>query len=418
MIPRGSGYLFANFLNVHCNNSVSSAVCMSRRLGWILRDNSSINLKNNFRLLSQTKSRQEGKKKPSVETSVKSNSEDLDQTQIKEVIQNADQIYYQCLERYYNNTILEEQLILQYKHDDYHGEEELDKEIERLNTQCQPVNLVESLFSVDKKRIPTFPNGKVVPLMVEDRDYISQDKATSEIYLSEYRRANFLDPSYIGGGHLKVESELPIPKLEVAIPKLPKPLNDVPKIEHISLTMPFNDEKTNDISYLKAKTLLCLISGINAGPCVFKEKSTREYVDAEEILVGAKTVLSGPDLYSFLDKTVRIVMPNIANWDGLTPIAGQTPGSIYFMVPAEYVLFYPDIYSIRNHISELFDLHVVVYTSAPCVNTAATILSAFQFPFIDNKKYENYSMVPSSITNPTIFRGGHLYELSLSSSDP
>lgn len=325
-----------------------------------------------------------------------------------EVLEYAHDLYYPRFERYFNNTVVEEQLILNYDHDDFHGDAELDKEIQRVEMKATPNRLIERLYTVDSHRIPTYPGGKVTTMLLEDRSYIEIERLNRD--LPRFRRGNFLDPSYLGGGHLVVRNEMPLPKME-HIPKLPRILRDLPRIEHIFLVMPFHEDQGQDqLRCTRAKSLLYLISGVNVAEFTYKDRANSETLDCQGKTTGARTIIAGPEAYSFLDKTVNIVMPNIFEWDGLAPFPGPVPGSLCFMIPAMYTIFYPDIYSIRSSFSELFDLHVIIKTTTQSANSAATLLSAFQFPFINNIRYSHISEIPSSVTNPKVFPGSYLHE--------
>lgn len=334
--------------------------------------------------------------------------------EISETIKYADDLYYPRLERYFNDTLLEEQLILNYDHSDFYGEEELNKEIQRVKSKSKPEKLIERLYTVDVCRIPTYPGGKVTTALLEDRSYMSIIKRNKD--LPKYKRGNFLDPSYLGGGHLKIRNEMPPPKIDYP-PKLPRVLQDIPRIEHLFLLMLMKNNAEDPVKLIRAKMLLYLISGVKVGNCTYKEKTERRSPGAKSRIVGARTTITGPEAYSFIDKTINIVMPNMHQWDGLTPFSGPLPGSLSFMIPSRYVVFYPDVYSIRDEFPEFFDLHVIIQTSAPCVNSTATLLSAFQFPFVNNVKYAHLNENSDSLTNPIPLRGNYVYELTTDQCD-
>ena len=67
--------------------------------------------------------------------------------------------------------------------------------------------------------------------------------------------------------------------------------------------------------------------------------------------VGAKTTLSGPAAYEFVDKLVHLVLPKIKDWPGVKASTGDRAGNLSLGLNPEWMAFFPELeynYAVSN----------------------------------------------------------------------
>ena len=85
-------------------------------------------------------------------------------------------------------------------------------------------------------------------------------------------------------------------------------------------------------------------------------------------------------MFTFLDKMTQCVLPRLREWNGINP-SGNDQGAIAFTLPSSSIGYFPDIEPHFDSYPRLFDVDVLIYTTARSDRETILCLSGLQLPF-------------------------------------
>ena len=155
-----------------------------------------------------------------------------------------------------------------------------------------------------------------------------------------------------------------------------KNINEVPKINKITLNMGLGDVKDNSKSFNIALDELEVIAGQK--PVATKaKKAISNFKVREGMKVGATVTLRGNKMYEFLDRLISIALPRVRDFRGVSDKSFDGRGN-YSMGIKEQLIFpeisYDKIDKIRG-----FDINII--TTAKTDAEALELLRALGMPF-------------------------------------
>jgi len=175
--------------------------------------------------------------------------------------------------------------------------------------------------------------------------------------------------------NLKTAYKKSIPKLKESL----KVKNDfaVPKIKKVVINVgvgrTLKDQKLLDSIIEDVKRI--------AGQAPVKtlaKKSIAGFKIRENQVVGLMVTLRGNRMYDFLEKLVKIALPRVRDFKGLSPKSFDGRGN-YSIGIKEQIVF-PE--TSREHIEQSFGLEVNIQTTANNDKDAEVLLQSLGFPFI------------------------------------
>ncbi len=151
---------------------------------------------------------------------------------------------------------------------------------------------------------------------------------------------------------------------------------EVPKLDKIVLNMGVGDA-TTDSKYLDAALKeLEVIAGQK--PVITKaKKSIAGFKLREGNKIGCKVTLRGEKMYIFLDKLVRIALPRVRDFRGIS--RGSFDGRGNYTLGVKEQLIFPEVD--YDTIVKIRGLDVVIVTTAKSNEEALELLSGFGLPF-------------------------------------
>lgn len=151
---------------------------------------------------------------------------------------------------------------------------------------------------------------------------------------------------------------------------------EVPKLEKIVLNMGVGDA-TTDSKYLDAALKeLEVIAGQK--PVITKaKKSIAGFKLREGNKIGCKVTLRGERMYIFLEKLVKIALPRVRDFRGIS--RGSFDGRGNYTLGIKEQLIFPEVD--YDAIVKIRGLDVVIVTTAKTNEEALELLSGFGLPF-------------------------------------
>lgn len=149
-----------------------------------------------------------------------------------------------------------------------------------------------------------------------------------------------------------------------------------PKLEKIVINIGVGDATTNSKLLDAAVNELELITG--AKPVVTKaKKSIAGFKLREGQAIGCKVTLRGEKMYTFLEKLIRISLPRVRDFRGVSPKAFDGRGN-YTLGLTEQLIFseieYDNVVKVRG-------MDIVFVTTAKTNEEAYDLLKGFGMPF-------------------------------------
>lgn len=150
----------------------------------------------------------------------------------------------------------------------------------------------------------------------------------------------------------------------------------VPKITKIVINMGVG-EGSNDSKFIDAAVKdLTLITGQK--PIVTKaRKSIAGFKLREGQPIGVKVTLRGEKMYAFLEKLIKIALPRVRDFRGVSPKSFDGKGNYTLGVKEQ--LIFPEIN--YDEIVKLRGMDIVFVTTAETNEEALELLSGFGMPF-------------------------------------
>jgi large subunit ribosomal protein L5 len=155
-----------------------------------------------------------------------------------------------------------------------------------------------------------------------------------------------------------------------------KTVMEVPKIEKIVVNMGVGDATSNSKLLEAAVHDLELITGAKAVVTKAK-KSIAGFKVREGQAIGCKVTLRGEAMYTFLDKLIRIVLPRVRDFRGVSPKSFDGRGN-YTLGLTEQLIF-PEI--VFDDVVKVRGMDVVIVTTAKTNEEALHLLTEMGIPF-------------------------------------
>lgn len=150
----------------------------------------------------------------------------------------------------------------------------------------------------------------------------------------------------------------------------------VPKIEKIVVNMGVGDATTNSKLLDAAVADLERITGRT--PVITKaKKSVAGFKLREGQAIGCKVTLRGEAMYTFLEKLIKITLPRVRDFRGISPKAFDGRGN-YTLGIKEQVIF-PEI--VYDEVVKVRGMDIVFVTTAETNEEALDLLKGFGLPF-------------------------------------
>ena len=150
----------------------------------------------------------------------------------------------------------------------------------------------------------------------------------------------------------------------------------VPKLEKIVVNMGVG-EAAHDEKYIQAAVKdLESITGQKAVITKAK-KSIAGFKIREGQSIGCKVTLRGDNMYNFLEKLVRIALPRVRDFRGISKSAFDGKGNYTLGVKEQ--LIFPEID--YDNVLSVIGMDIVLVTSAKTNEEGLALLSAFGLPF-------------------------------------
>ncbi|HHX17148.1 MAG TPA: 50S ribosomal protein L5 [Mollicutes bacterium] len=151
---------------------------------------------------------------------------------------------------------------------------------------------------------------------------------------------------------------------------------EVPKIDKIVINMGVGDALTNSKLIDAALHDLELISG--AKPVVTKAKrSIAGFKLREGSPIGCKVTLRNEEMYNFLEKLIKIVLPRVRDFRGLSPKSFDGRGN-YSLGLTEQLIF-PEI--VYDDVVKTLGMDIAIVTTAKTNEEALQLLINMGVPF-------------------------------------
>jgi large subunit ribosomal protein L5 len=153
-------------------------------------------------------------------------------------------------------------------------------------------------------------------------------------------------------------------------------VNEVPKIEKITINMGIGEAKDNAKIMEAAVEELSLISGQR--PVVTKaRKSIANFKIRAGMPIGAKVTLRGDSMYVFADKFFNIVLPRVRDFRGVSKNSFDGRGN-YSVGLREQTIF-PEI--VYDKVDKVKGMNIIFTTTAKTDEEAAELLGLLGMPF-------------------------------------
>ena len=151
---------------------------------------------------------------------------------------------------------------------------------------------------------------------------------------------------------------------------------EVPRLEKIVINMGVG-EASHDSKFIEAAVKdLELIAGQK--PVVTKaRKSIAGFKIREGQVIGAKVTLRGENMYNFMEKLIKISLPRVRDFRGISKTAFDGKGN-YTLGIKEQIIF-PEIE--YDQILKIRGMDIVFVTTAKTNEEALELLSGFGMPF-------------------------------------
>ncbi len=151
---------------------------------------------------------------------------------------------------------------------------------------------------------------------------------------------------------------------------------EVPKLEKIVINMGVG-EAAHDSKFIEAAVKdLELIAGQK--PVVTKaRKSIAGFKLREGQTIGAKVTLRGENMYNFMEKLVKIALPRVRDFRGISKTAFDGKGN-YTLGVKEQIIF-PEVE--YDQILKIRGMDIVFVTTAKSNEEALELLNGFGMPF-------------------------------------
>jgi large subunit ribosomal protein L5 len=156
--------------------------------------------------------------------------------------------------------------------------------------------------------------------------------------------------------------------------------HQVPRVEKVVVNTCIGSQSDTKQALEDAKAELTTITGQKPAETRAK-KSIANFKLRKEQAIGARVTLRGKRMYEFLERLIRMALPRIRDFRGVSPKSFDGNGN-YSLGVADLAIF-PEIELDKIKRNVGFDVTIV--TSASCDSEAKALLIELGMPFADRK---------------------------------
>ena len=150
----------------------------------------------------------------------------------------------------------------------------------------------------------------------------------------------------------------------------------IPRLEKIVINMGVGDAVANSKVLDDAVEELTLIAGQK--PVITKaKKSIANFKLREGMPIGCKVTLRGERMYNFMEKLIRVALPRVRDFRGISPKAFDGFGNYTLGIKEQ--LIFPEID--YDNVLKIRGMDIVFVTSAKTNEEALELLKGFGMPF-------------------------------------
>jgi len=160
-------------------------------------------------------------------------------------------------------------------------------------------------------------------------------------------------------------------------------VNQIPRLTKVVLNTSIGSANDVKDALEVAKSEIALITGQKPIETIAK-KSIANFKLRGEQAIGAKVTLRGRSMYEFLERLIKMSLPRIRDFRGVSPKAFDGNGNYTLGVSDQTIFPEVELDKIKRNIG--FDITIV--TTARTDAEAKTLLTELGFPFSDKKKPE------------------------------
>jgi len=160
-----------------------------------------------------------------------------------------------------------------------------------------------------------------------------------------------------------------------------KNIHQVPRIEKVVVNTCVGKQPDVKQALEDAKAELALITGQKPAETRAK-KSIANFKLRKDQAIGAKVTLRGQQMYEFLERLIKMALPRIRDFRGVSPRAFDGNGNYTLGVADQSIFPEVELDKIKRSIG--FD--VTICTSANTNEEAKALLTELGMPFSDKKK--------------------------------
>jgi large subunit ribosomal protein L5 len=156
----------------------------------------------------------------------------------------------------------------------------------------------------------------------------------------------------------------------------------VPKVDKVVVNTCIPAQSSDLKQVLEdAKKELSLITGQKPAETKSK-KSISNFKLRKGMAIGAKVTLRGDRMYEFLERLIKMALPRIRDFRGISPKAFDGQGNYTLGVPDQSIFPEVDLDKIKHNVG--FDITIV--TTAKTNEEAKALLTELGIPFSDKKQ--------------------------------
>ena len=160
-------------------------------------------------------------------------------------------------------------------------------------------------------------------------------------------------------------------------------VNQIPRLTKVVVNTSIGSANDVKDALEVAKSEIALITGQKPIETIAK-KSIANFKLRGEQAIGAKVTLRGRSMYEFLERLIKMSLPRIRDFRGVSPKAFDGNGNYTLGVHDQTIFPEVELDKIKRNIG--FDITIV--TTARTDAEAKTLLTELGFPFSDKKKPE------------------------------
>jgi large subunit ribosomal protein L5 len=160
-----------------------------------------------------------------------------------------------------------------------------------------------------------------------------------------------------------------------------KNVHQIPKVEKVVVNTSVGSQPDVKQAVEDAKAELSLITGQRAAE-TFSKKSIANFKLRKDQIIGAKVTLRGAHMYEFLERLIKMALPRIRDFRGVSPRCFDGNGNYTLGVKDQSIFPEVELDKIKRNIG--FDVTIV--TTAQTNEEAKSLLSEMGMPFSDRAK--------------------------------